>query len=104
MFEMGWVNIYAQRFGLAATARDASMTRRRPRKWMQEAPLTCFQHGGIDLITGTAGLIISRPAEATAQFATDTGKVCGQCHESATGGGKLTPFGQAFKANGNKLP
>ena len=56
------------------------------------------------LIAGTACLIISRPAEATAQFATETGKACGQCHESPTGGGKLTPFGEAFKANGNKLP
>jgi hypothetical protein len=56
------------------------------------------------LIAGTASLIISRPAEATAKFATETGKTCGQCHESATGGGKLTPFGEAFKANGNKMP
>ena len=56
------------------------------------------------LVAGTACLIISRPAEATAQFATQTGKACGDCHESATGGGKLTPFGEAFKANGNKLP
>jgi hypothetical protein len=56
------------------------------------------------LITGTACLIISRPAEATAQFASETGKACGQCHENASGGGKLTSFGQAFKANGNKLP
>ena len=56
------------------------------------------------LIAGTACLIISRPAEATAQFATETGKACGQCHESATGGGKLTSFGEAFKANGKKLP
>jgi len=63
-----------------------------------------FGAAALILIAGTAGLIISRPAEATAQFATETGKVCGQCHESATGGGKLTPFGQAFKANGNKLP
>ena len=56
------------------------------------------------LVAGTACLTISRPAEATAQFASETGKACGQCHESASGGGKLTPFGEAFKANGNKLP
>jgi hypothetical protein len=54
------------------------------------------------LIAGTTSLIISRPASATPVFATQTGKACGQCHESATGGGKLTPFGEAFKANGNK--
>ena len=56
------------------------------------------------LIAGTTSLIISRPANATAAFATQTGKACGQCHENAAGGGKLTPFGEAFKANGNKLP
>jgi hypothetical protein len=56
------------------------------------------------LVAGTASLVIPRPAAATAQFATQTGKACGDCHESATGGGKLTPFGEAFKANGNKLP
>jgi hypothetical protein len=33
-----------------------------------------------------------------------TGKECGQCHVSVTGGGKLTPFGEKFKANQNKLP
>jgi len=54
------------------------------------------------LIAGTTSLIISRPASATPAFATQTGKSCGQCHESATGGGKLTPVGEAFKANGNK--
>jgi hypothetical protein len=66
--------------------------------------LLFFSTAALILIAGTASLVISRPAGATAQFATETGKVCGQCHESATGGGKLTPFGQAFKANGNKLP
>jgi hypothetical protein len=54
------------------------------------------------LIAGTASLTISRPASATPAFATQTGKACGQCHESPTGGGKLTQFGEAFKANGNK--
>ena len=54
------------------------------------------------LIAGTTSLIISRPASATPAFATQTGKACGQCHESAAGGGKLTPTGEAFKANGNK--
>ena len=64
------------------------------------------------LVWGTAAIIFivatslttSRPANATSAFATQTGKACGQCHEKAAGGGKLTPFGEAFKANGNKLP
>jgi hypothetical protein len=56
------------------------------------------------VIVGAASLIISRPAVATAQFAKDTGKACGDCHAAAKGGGPLTPFGEKFKANGNKLP
>jgi hypothetical protein len=56
------------------------------------------------LIAGATSLTISRPASATPAFATQTGKACGQCHEVVTGGGKLTPLGEAFKANGNKLP
>ena len=55
-------------------------------------------------LAGTACLIISLPAKATPSFAADTGKACGQCHESASGAGKLTSFGEAFKANGYKLP
>ena len=56
------------------------------------------------VIVGAASLVISRPAAATAQFAKDTGKSCGDCHTAAKGGGPLTPFGEKFKANGNKLP
>ena len=63
-----------------------------------------FGTAALILIAGAACLIIPRAAEATPQFANETGKACGQCHESASGGGKLTSFGQAFKANGNKLP
>jgi hypothetical protein len=68
------------------------------------APVLVFSTAVLILIAGTASLVISRPAEATAQFATQTGKACGDCHVSATGGGKLTPLGEAFKANGHKLP
>jgi cytochrome c5 len=56
------------------------------------------------LIAGAASLLVSLPAAATAQFAKDTGKSCGDCHTNPQGGGPLTPFGEAFKANGNKLP
>ena len=55
-------------------------------------------------LAGAASLLVSRPAAATAQFAKDTGKSCGDCHTNPQGGGPLTPFGEAFKANGNKLP
>jgi mono/diheme cytochrome c family protein len=56
------------------------------------------------VIVGAASLVISRPAAATAQFAKDTGKACGDCHTAAKGGGPLTPLGAKFKANGNKMP
>jgi cytochrome c2 len=56
------------------------------------------------VIVGAASLVISRPAVATAQFGKDTGKACGDCHIAAKGAGPLTPFGEKFKANGNKMP
>ena len=55
-------------------------------------------------VAGMACLVASLPAKATPQFAADTGKACGQCHENPNGAGKLTSFGEAFKANGYKLP
>jgi len=54
--------------------------------------------------TAVLVLAISAPAGATAQFAKETGKSCGACHTAPAGGGPLTPFGEKFKANGNKLP
>jgi hypothetical protein len=53
---------------------------------------------------GALTLIISQTATATPQFAKDTGKACSDCHVSAQGGGPLTPLGEKFKANGNKMP
>jgi len=59
---------------------------------------------------GAAGVMLvicvvaARPALATVQFAKDTGKSCGTCHTAAAGGGPLTPFGEKFHANGDKLP
>ncbi|MEP6548947.1 MAG: hypothetical protein ABJD53_15935 [Gammaproteobacteria bacterium] len=43
-------------------------------------------------------------ANSTSVFAKQTGKACTQCHTDPKGGASLTPFGAAFKANGNKLP
>lgn len=57
------------------------------------------------IVIGAAGaLVLSRPAAATAQFAKETGKSCGDCHTNPKGGGALTPLGAQFKANGNKMP
>jgi mono/diheme cytochrome c family protein len=56
------------------------------------------------VVAGAAALIISQPAGATAQFAKETGKSCGDCHTNPKGGGALTALGEKFKANGNKMP
>jgi hypothetical protein len=56
------------------------------------------------VIVGAMSLVVSRPAAATAQFAKDTGKSCGDCHTNPKGGGALTAYGEKFKANGNKMP
>ena len=51
------------------------------------------------------GLVAFGPqANAKPEFAAQTGKPCGTCHENPAGGGKLKPFGEQFKANGFKLP
>jgi len=55
-------------------------------------------------LAGAVALLTVEPVAATAQFATQTGKSCADCHTNPQGGGALTALGQAFKANGNKLP
>ena len=55
------------------------------------------------LVAGALSVTASRPANATANFAQQTGKPCGYCHANPAGGGKLKPAGEKFKANGNKL-
>lgn len=56
------------------------------------------------LIAGAASLVTVRTANAKPEFAAQTGLPCGRCHVNPAGGGKNTPFGEKFKANGNKLP
>jgi hypothetical protein len=58
----------------------------------------------VAVIAGAASLAMTQPATATAQFAKDTGKGCGDCHTNPKGGGALTALGEKFKANGNKMP
>jgi hypothetical protein len=55
------------------------------------------------LIAGALSVSVSQTAKATPAFAASTGKPCGQCHQNPAGGGALKPFGEKFKANGNKL-
>jgi hypothetical protein len=47
---------------------------------------------------------VPSPAAAKPEFAAQTGLPCGKCHTSQAGGGPRTAFGEAFKANGFKLP
>ena len=54
------------------------------------------------LIAATVSVTVSRTANATPQFATQTGKACGACHANPAGGGALKPAGKKFKDNGNK--
>jgi len=56
------------------------------------------------VLTGAGTLLLVHQANATPAFAAATGKSCGDCHTTPAGGGPLTPFGEKFKANGNKLP
>jgi hypothetical protein len=37
-------------------------------------------------------------------YAASTGKACGACHVNPAGGGPRNAFGDAFAANGHKLP
>jgi hypothetical protein len=50
------------------------------------------------VVLGMAALTLSLPAAAS------VGLDCGDCHTSAQGGGPLTPLGEKFKANGDKMP
>jgi hypothetical protein len=56
------------------------------------------------MLAGTTIVLTPSPAMATQAFAAQTSKACGVCHQNPAGGGKLKAYGEAFKANGNKLP
>ena len=69
----------------------------------QAVVLVCGAAAAI-LIAGAMSVSISQPANAKPEFAAQTGKPCGQCHQNPAGGGALKPFGEKFKENGFKLP
>jgi hypothetical protein len=56
------------------------------------------------VLAGTTVVLTPRPAMAKPEFAAQTGKACGVCHQNPGGGGALKPYGEKFKAAGNKLP
>jgi hypothetical protein len=51
-------------------------------------------------------LTITAPKSAVAlpAYSASTGKACGACHQNPAGGGARTGFGEAFAANGHKVP
>jgi len=58
--------------------------------------------GATLLIGGIAIALAPRPATAKPEFAAQTKKPCGFCHQNPAGG-PLTEAGSKFKANGYKL-
>jgi hypothetical protein len=60
--------------------------------------------GAVALFVGLAAVVVPRPAGALPAYAQQTGLACGRCHVSPAGGGPRTAFGNAFAANGHKVP
>ena len=60
----------------------------------------------IAVLAAGCALTIAAPrlASALPEYTSQTGKACGACHADPAGGGPLTPLGDAFVANGHKLP
>jgi len=55
-------------------------------------------------VGGVAAISVSKPAAALPAYAAQTGKACGACHQNPAGGGPRNAIGEAFAANGHKLP
>jgi hypothetical protein len=55
------------------------------------------------LIAGVTIVLTPQPTMAKPEFAAQTKKPCGFCHQNPGGGGPLTAAGAKFKANGFKL-
>jgi mono/diheme cytochrome c family protein len=53
---------------------------------------------------GALTIAAPKSAGALPAYATSTGKACGACHQNPAGGGARTTFGDAFAANGHKVP
>ena len=74
-------------------------------KSIHTASLRVASAVGVMLLASVSVTFIApTSASAKPEFAAQTGKPCGTCHQNAAGGGALKPFGEKFKANGNKMP
>lgn len=56
------------------------------------------------LVGAALTITIPKPATALPAYSSSTGKACGACHQNPAGGGSRNAFGEAFAANGHKLP
>jgi hypothetical protein len=59
--------------------------------------------GTAALLSAAATFVGTTPANAKPEFTAQTKLPCVQCHQNASGGGKLKAFGEKFKANGYKV-
>jgi mono/diheme cytochrome c family protein len=55
-------------------------------------------------VGGALTIAAPKSADALPAYAASTGKACGACHQNKAGGGPRNAFGEAFAANGHKLP
>ena len=55
------------------------------------------------LIAGMTVTLAPQLAMAKPEFAAQTKKPCGACHQNPSGSGPLKPLGEKFKKNGYKL-
>jgi mono/diheme cytochrome c family protein len=55
-------------------------------------------------VGGALTIVAPKSAQALPAYAAATGKACGACHQNPAGGGPRNAFGEAFAANGHKLP
>jgi mono/diheme cytochrome c family protein len=55
-------------------------------------------------LTGALTIAAPKSADALPAYAASTGKACGACHQNPAGGGARNAYGDAFAANGHKLP
>jgi mono/diheme cytochrome c family protein len=83
------------------------MMHRRPERDLRPVPGVIFGLAGA-LATATivalAAFTAPQPADALPAYAQQTGLACGRCHVNPAGGGARTAFGNAFAANGHKVP